>query len=139
MKYTLLLLVVIVSCNNKEHYPKFVHNSCTGKWAVRTGFGIAESYIPYFSYYNDVKEQDLYLGTYYYSGWMGEGGHIDTITRLALGQEFQFDDSSSAVKAWNRYVQKNKDAVIAAYKKAQADSISKHNSDSIFKCKHTYQ
>ena len=114
------------------HYPKYVFNSCTGKWAVQTG----ESK----DYGNKVSIAYLgqAVGTFYIDDRpVSEDG--DTVAWQVLGSEITFPSREAAVKFYENWPG-NLDK-IAARKKAEKDSADriKHIEDSTFQCEHNYQ
>lgn len=155
----LLICVVGVGCS---HYPKFVHNKCSGKWAVQAGYGYGWS--DYYGGYEKgdddnlllkgAKEGILYLGQQpvglprglilLNSSYMPPRTYdkIDTVFNAKIGDEMSFDDSTSAVRFYNMVV-RNKfvkdslytDAVRIADKKARDQN---RHDDSVFICQHSY-
>lgn len=140
----LSLLSVIGACNNSSkgvivtglakdsfiYKPRYVHNICTGVWAVETGKLV----------YGPISKSDsfqitpLYFGldtrSRMYSG-MGERSYENTPPDSAvtdrIGHEFQFDSKEAAISAFTKWT-------------GNPDSTKRRSflQDSIFKCNHTY-
>ncbi len=103
MKYITLFIATffIYGCKDhpvavvKEAYPRIVHNSCRTQWAVQTGYGPCRL----MDTGGDVdlfeKNQPLY--------W-GESKTIGGISfSESLGNEFSFQDSTTALIAFSDY------------------------------------
>lgn len=109
MRNRFILIILLFSSCTQFRYPKFVHNSCTGKWAIRTS-GSPE-----------------YVG---YPEWrpvfsLGEYA-MDTIKDAPPGREVYFDDSLSAVKYWKeRKYRDSLDEIDFQTRKLIRDSIFK--------------
>lgn len=98
-------------------FPRFVHNVCTGKWAILT--------------YRDTTDG---RNLHYYLGDMR--GYGADSSAVLLGFELQFPTEDSAMHFWSSYYYRN------VRSKEIHDSIERRNQyirDSIFRCEHTYQ
>jgi len=120
LKFILVISVFIFSCKNtiSNRYPKVVHNKCTDKWAIKTGFGKSNSIF--------TKDGDLYFGT------VGFFLPPDTIIDAYIGDELTFNDSLTALNTYNDFLLKNKRQLFIK------DSTRK-SKDSIFNCQHNYE
>lgn len=143
--FYILLLGVMVACNNSSngvivtglpkdsfaYNPRYVHNTCTGVWAVETGKLV---YGPLAGKDDSFQITPLYFGldtrSRMYSG-MGERSYENTPPDSAvtdrIGHEFQFDSKEAAISAFTKWT-------------GNPDSSKRRAflQDSIFKCNHTY-
>lgn len=159
MKY-LPLLFLILACHHTpisipETYPRIVHDTCTGMWAVETGraqnpnnhpysdpdakptfrpifFGLHDNEMTGFSFLHLDHDfsKDIVLET-------------DTVLNSDLGYEFQFKDSVTADSSFNAFVSRaaiTKSRIQAEQKRlADSGDVVKRIKDSLFKCQHNYQ
>lgn len=119
-------------------YPQFVHNVCTGRWAIKTGRPwTAHKYCDYTKWYFE----DMYVGPDYdrpvvrlniYKDSVYQWWSADTGKDVSLGNETTFPDSLSAVNWWKRF-KANADA------QQRAAALKKREADSIYHCQHTYE
>jgi len=134
---TLSIIMILYSCKDeiRIHYKapemikefKYVHNSCTGKWALQTG---------YTQYYQNTKKDTTwkemhYFGTRYYMYF----NHEDTSDMALIGFEFQFNDTISAKYAYTHWSDTPDSITIRQHIKDSTDRVE----DSLFKCQHTYK
>lgn len=140
-KLTIILLIALsVGCKQKTEpikYPKYVHNSCTGKWAILTGFGLANHfhgirYLPGVNQGEPPKEENLYLAVFPHQpsifiaidDTLGRREpQNDTVFNAPIGQEQMFDDSVSAAALYNGWI-KNKQAADMAERARQMDEAN---------------
>lgn len=154
MKNVILFIAVVIlfGCKGKEKppvvvkplvvvgkYPKYVHDTCSGQWAVQT-------------------EPDLFFGSVYdwETTWHGYpwpvsdyavkyGGSTPPKDSLHafIGWEFQYSDTIAAGIQFNDYLTRHKRSKFISDSLSNivsvAQEIEKKRKDSIFKCQHTYQ
>lgn len=143
MKYFLVIFVFLVGCKQNDKYPKFVKNSCTGLWAIQTGFGKDEPEIisPYRDHYlSERKEVNLFLGKQCRVGF-GDYAMVDS-KFMPAGHENTYSDSSSAVKYWMALIRSEKQqaklkAELDAKQHSDKERQKKYD-DSVFNCQHSY-
>lgn len=138
------------------NYPRAVHDTCTGVWAVQTGtHDQFKQFGGYIRAYGPSKKipvvPSLWGHPYFWqrapeagsADWWADKQAPDTTDVAELGNEFQFPDSLTAMQSYLHWT----DSInMAAYAKQVADSLSrvadsiqKRRDDSIFTCQHTYQ
>lgn len=127
-----LLSFALFGCS--RHYPRFVKNSCTGLYAIETGYGKPTSNFsdngPWFrTGLGQEREGNIFLGIGFtgnytakwkedtaiqslirisYTGFGTPHGEriYDTMPGSPLGNELTFTDEQSAKACWDRYAKK---------------------------------
>lgn len=161
-----------------DGFPRFVHNPCTGDWAVQTQLSqdkthdtiylggmlweidsLAEYHGHLINWFSEpapptpINEKWPYatfseLSVYLKSPHLIKG--VDTVDFMRLGGEFTFPNKGAAEECYQRLLQRRIDNYFAAKEdQRKADSttrvrdsqilVNQRRTDSIFKCKHTYQ
>lgn len=140
MKYLLIISLFLFSCKyfnkqavHKTKYPQIVHNKCTNKWAILVDTSvIGNLYIGKVNSYQSAFRSIYFVDTTIIS--IG-----DTIINATLGDEIQFDDSTSAVAVWDAHVEREK---VRQERRRIEDSMykmKKRADDSLWKCQHEYE
>lgn len=145
----LLLTALLYGCKEKVapiQYPQFLHNPCTGNWAVRTG--TAEQYI---LHTDRTLIDTTYLGERGCNGAftfiqfrifqdsLNISSSADTVETATLGTEATFPDSLSAVSAWGRFYTRKTALALFTRRVDSTYRADQARKDSIYKCQHTYK
>lgn len=113
MKYLIIVAAFLFGCKESKRpvstiqYPRFVHNKCTDKWAIITGFGQGTDGI---SHYLEVPNENLFVGTIPELPYHLD--KFDTILNVKIGFELKFDDSLSAIKFYSGLMDRETDKEI---------------------------
>lgn len=139
-----MILILFTACRGEPKptaapsvkFPRYVHNACTGQWAVQTRrdpymeerFGKSDGML-----YLGMSEYDMYTAFGSLSSHKG-----DTVNDVALGGEMTFPSRAKAVFCYE-HARCNLDTIYARNLviKQQEDSIQ-HRKDSLFNCQHGY-
>ncbi len=162
MKKTIIITLLsfaILGCS--RHYPRFVKNSCTGLYAIQTGYGYAQRDISTWGQaaISMSEKQDLFVGLWVVQGIEGyrlvdtvivKGYNnpffetrkkivYDTVPGLGIGEELTFPDEESARACWEGVDKREKQArENIAIRKKQIDSLLAVQKW-VFKCQHSYE
>lgn len=136
-----------------QQYPRIVHNTCAGQWAVETGVSkvmkwqwIKEEYRAdtVVNFWGTAKVDQMYILN---APRPGDVAYLlnscDTSCTAPLGREFTFPDSAAAVTAWKAY--QGRQALQQELSRQQhvrdslRDAAARRTEDSLFKCQHSYK
>lgn len=139
--FTCLYLGVHKIWFTEPAYPRYVHNTCSNVWAVQTGVGVAviEPCVMEFypMYFYESKKTTLYFGPLHCITMRVENEDRDVPSK-AIGGEYQFLDSATAVRTYERYLLKQDSIARESQADRQKTDSIKRAKDSIFNCQHSY-
>lgn len=173
---TICLIVIISAAGltyglrhlREEHtqiYPQFVHNPCTGQWAIKTGETIERRANRVEIDYRDIIVKmdtvptfvgisldkpgfvsirfngitSAFIDPSRFNDTDNLGYLHDTIRDARVGGEANFPDSLSAINCWKSIIQTEREHKTKDSLTRARRERERFVKDSIFKCNHTYK